>query len=195
MLYDPYYANISRTSRIMCTLVQKLGMSFINEHKYVRQPAKWYKGICQWLNNHPIKPGSRVFEIGPGSGWLLYVLRAQYGCDVSGVDRQFPFFSTCRELLGLEDKIAAEFIQAQQPIRALDGLYDYIIVTNAVFDLCGHTRTWRMDDYNYWFYNMVDHLESGGQLLAVWNWPPIEPLFEELPVVFSDNRSFGYTKP
>lgn len=192
---DKTYIRISKASQAMRSVVELASAGWANHHKYVQHPARWYKETRQWLQQHDIKPGSRVFDIGPGAGFLLYILKTERGCDVSGLDRPFPFFSACRSLLDIESTIAIERIHRFRPIHCLNGPYDYILALGACFDCSLLERIWVEDAYTYWFQQIDQHLRPGGQLIADFNSPPIRPFVAKLPVVMLDDQRFTYTKP
>lgn len=191
--YDSTYTKIGDVARVMRGHVEIAGVR-ANHHKYVEKPGLWYKKARLFVETNQIKPGSRVFDIGPGAGYFLYILKTELGCDVSGVDRPFPFFSTCRELLGI-DSVVVERIHRRSPIKALNGLYDYITAFGACFDCSLLERIWDEEAYRFWFNDVVEHLNPGGQLITVWNAPTLWPMVSNLPFKLKEWNHFVYSKP
>jgi SAM-dependent methyltransferase len=125
---------------------------------------------------------SSVFEIGPGSCYLLFMCRELGGCRVAGIDwieneaadsnRAFrmPFhglqkyaFGLFRKEFGLEGAIRHQVVKGNQPI-VFDGCYDAIIANHAMFN-----RAWRESKYRFWLRDCYEHLKPGGKFMIALN--------------------------
>jgi SAM-dependent methyltransferase len=128
------------------------------------------------------KPGSSVFEIGPGNCYFLFLCRELRGCRVAGVDikqaglsdAEKPDKNPSRELskyayhlfrehFGLEEVIKHQVICGNQPIDFGDE-YDAIVATRAVFN-----RGWREGEYRFWLRDCYEHLRPEGRLMFYFN--------------------------
>jgi SAM-dependent methyltransferase len=128
------------------------------------------------------KPGSSVFEIGPGNCYFLFLCRELRGCRVAGVDIKqegLPAsqksdknpswelskyaYQHFRKHFGLEDVITHQVICGNQPID-FGGHYDAIVATRAVFN-----RGWGEAEYRFWLRDCHEHLRPEGRLLFYFN--------------------------
>jgi SAM-dependent methyltransferase len=191
LYYDRTYKEIGRAARIMRGFAEVSGAR-ANHHKYIEDPAFWYRQAWEFVKKNEIRPRSRVFDIGPGTGYFLYILKTEFGCDVSGTDRPFPFFSVCRELLGLN--VVIERVHRYRPIQSLQGRYDYITAFGACFDCSLLKRIWDKGAYDFWFNDMIHHLKPGGQLITQWNAPTLWPMVQHLPFQLREWNYFVYTQ-
>lgn len=104
--------------------------------------------------------GSRVFEFGPGAGFLLHTLATDYGCRVSGCDvPNRPLYRDVHAALGITT-VVDERITAQRPIAALDGAYDYLIATQISW-----MDIWTQADVDFFLADCFRHLADGGQIV------------------------------
>jgi hypothetical protein len=128
------------------------------------------------------RPGSSVFEIGPGNCYFLFMCRELRGCRPAGIDikpaalpgSDKPAKNASRELskyayqlfrqqFGLDDAIKHQVVEAYQPVN-FGGRYDYIVATRAVFN-----RGWRDGEHRYWLRDCYQHLEPDGRLMVYFN--------------------------
>lgn len=83
--------------------------------------------LAQWLNP-PLH--SSVFEIGPGTGYLMYILKELWGCEVHGCDTaNTPLYHAMWERLGLDRSVKTEHICPFHNILSLNRRYDYLVAT------------------------------------------------------------------
>ena len=76
-----------------------------------------------------VQPGSRVFEIGPGAGYLLYILQEAYGAVVYGCDvADRPLYKDMHKALGISG-IADEKVMAYQIVPFFHKNYNLIVAT------------------------------------------------------------------
>jgi SAM-dependent methyltransferase len=114
-----------------------------------------------WLLAYSLSPpvGARVFEFGPGAGYLLHFLR-EAGCDVSGCDvPDRPLYRRIHELLGI-NTVVDETIQARRPIESLQGQYDYLIGTQISW-----MDAWSFADVQAFLQDCYSHLTMTGRIV------------------------------
>jgi hypothetical protein len=128
------------------------------------------------------RPGSSVFEMGPGNCYFLFLCRELRGCRVAGVDlkeddrpaSEKPWKNASRELskvayrlfrehFGLEDAVRHQAVEAYQSV-AFGGVRDYIVATRGVFN-----RGWREPEYRFWLADCYRHLGPDGKLMVHFN--------------------------
>ena len=127
------------------------------------------------------RPGSSVFEIGPGNCYFLFMCRELRGCRVAGVDIKRDdgpdpdklakyAYHLFREHFRLEEVVKHQVVEKEQPID-FGGRYDAIVATRAVFN-----RGWREIEYRFWLNDCYQHLQPQGRLLFYFNKVDPEPL-------------------
>lgn len=102
-----------------------------------------------------------VFEFGPGTGYLMYILRECYRCDVYGCDvPDRPLYKdmhTALQITTVED----EPVVSGQVVMTLHGMYDLIVATQISF----------MDDWSVggglarFLKQCFDHLDRQGRIV------------------------------
>src|SRR5262249_42897425 len=117
--------------------------------KYIDDVDDHLRRVFKAFDRLDPKPGSSVFEIGPGSCFFLVVCRELRGCRVSGVDwighdtadseqdLRMPYhelqkcaFGLFRQHFGLEDAVRHQVVKARQPI-AFRGGHDAVVAMRA----------------------------------------------------------------
>lgn len=120
---------------------------------------------CQILAGMLSPPrGSRVFEFGPGTGYLLYILRTAYGCDVAGCDvPDRPLYREAQERLGITT-VVDEPVVPRRRVAALSGVYDYLIATQISW-----MDAWHEDDLAFFLLDCQTRLALRGRLVLFFN--------------------------
>ena len=148
-------------------------------YKYIDDVDDHLRRLAKSFDFLDPRPGSAVFEIGPGSCFFLVLCRELRGCRVAGVDwiedeaadqddsLRMPFhdlqkyaFRLFREHFGLADVVRHQVVKAHQPI-AFGGQYDAIVATRAMFN-----RGWQEGEYRYWLEDCYRHLWPEGHLMV-----------------------------
>lgn len=98
--------------------------------------------LAEWLR--PPRYSS-IFEIGPGTGYLMYILKELHHCTVHGCDvPDRPLYRDMHKLLELEFAVMDEVVQPSYGIRSLHGIHDYLIATQISW-----MDDWDKDDLDY----------------------------------------------
>ena len=124
------------------------------------------------------KPGSVIYELGPGTGYLMYILREIYGCRVFGCDKpDTPLYRDMHAALGIDtveewtiDHRGARFFPYSS---LLSCPYDYIIATQISF-----MDDWSPLDHLRFTNQCVSFLKIKGQLILFPN-PKAQHLFQD----------------
>jgi hypothetical protein len=151
-------------------------------YKYIDDVEDHLRRLFHCLDLLDPRPGSSIFEIGPGSCYFLFLCRELRGCRVSGIDwiedeiadtkkaLRMPFhdlqkyaFGLFRHHFGLENVVRHQVVKGNQPI-AFGSRHDAVVATHAMFN-----RAWREDKYRYWLRDCYHHLEPGGKLMIALN--------------------------
>lgn len=104
--------------------------------------------------------GARVFEIGPGTGYLLFVLRELYGCRIAGCDvQERPLYREMHQLLGITTVTDRPICRGQHT-RVFRGLYDLIIGTQISW-----MDDWRRADLDLFLEECFLYLEQHGRVV------------------------------
>jgi hypothetical protein len=150
--------------------------------KYIDDVDSHLRRLVQCFELLNPRPGSSVFEIGPGSCYFLFMCRELRGCRVAGVDwiedeaadrkkaLRMPYhdlqkhaFRLFREHFGLDDVVQHQVVKGLQPID-FGGRYDAIVATSAMFN-----RGWGEESYRFWLRDCHQHLEPEGRLMIALN--------------------------
>ena len=121
--------------------------------------------------------GSRVFEFGPGAGYLLYQLRTRYRCEVAGCDiAERPLYKAVQSRLGIAG-VVDEPVVARKLVASLRGPYDYLIATQVSW-----MDAWDQGDLDFFLTDCRCHLAPYGSLVLFLNpkacrGVPIDELF------------------
>lgn len=108
------------------------------------------------------KPNDQIFEAGPGTGYLLYILKKLYGCKVSGCDIPYrPIYKEMQRRLGV-GFVWDEEIKPSKPIHSLElfAPYDYILATQISF-----MDNWSVEDFEFFINNCKKHLVPDGSVI------------------------------
>jgi hypothetical protein len=151
-------------------------------YKYIDDVEAHLSRLFQCFDLLDPRPGSSVFEIGPGNCYFLVMCRDLRRCRVAGVDWKqddtpgnkkailLPYhdlkkyaFRLFREHFGLEEAVRHQVVQGNQPVT-FGGSYDAIVATRAMFN-----HGWGEGEYRYWLRDCYRHLEPEGKLLVHFN--------------------------
>jgi len=134
-------------------------------NKYVRVPSGHIKRIKANYDLLNIKNKSRVFEIGPGVGYFLYICKEFGNCEVIGIDIRFEdvYLDMLLEL-SIRDKVKLQKINPMSVIDFYDTKYDYIVALGASF-----TGGWKLKDHKFFIINCMDNLLPDGKILLQFN--------------------------
>ena len=107
-----------------------------------------------------MEAGQSVFEIGPGAGYLLYILQEDYGvwgygCDVE--DR--PLYKDMHEALGIGN-VQDERIYPSAEIWTMNSLYDVIVATQI-----SAMDEWNQEDVDYFIRQCKGSLNHYGRVV------------------------------
>jgi hypothetical protein len=146
-----------------------------NGYKYVDDVQSNLRRLFLCFDLLDPRPGSSVFEIGPGNCFFLFMCRELRGCRVAGVDKITDkdkgqgqnTFRLFREHFGLADAIKAQFVEGMKPVD-FGRRYDAIVATRAHFN-----RDWQESAYRFWLRDCYEHLQPEGKLLV--HFRTIEP--------------------
>lgn len=88
----------------------------------------------------------KVFEIGQGTGYLMYILRDVYGCEVRGLDRTCPdeLYTTSMIELSLHDHWCWRTVARQCPVEKLEYGTDWVVATQINW-----MNNWTDEDFKY----------------------------------------------
>jgi len=133
--------------------------------KYVRNASAHIKRIKAKYDLLDIKNKSRVFEIGPGVGYFLYICRELSNCKVIGVDLRFEdvYLDMINEL-SIRDEVKLQTINSMNVINFYNTKYDYIVALGGSF-----IRGWELKDHKFFIKNCMDNLLADGKILLQFN--------------------------
>jgi len=157
----------------VCNFSNKTNISL--GRKYIKSPIKYIKKNKALYDLLGVRPGSSVFEIGPGVGYFLYICKEFGGCYVRAIDsRQIPgknilydqnsiYDSTLKEL-SIFDKVDTQCVQPAKKVSFYNKKYNYIVAIGGSF-----IRNWTIKDHKFFIKNCRNNLLLGGKILLQFN--------------------------
>ncbi|MGQ0564042.1 MAG: hypothetical protein ACT4OK_03090 [Gemmobacter sp.] len=127
--------------------------------------------------------GRRVYEIGVGAGYMLYLLREVLGCDVYGCDihaKTHEVYRPLRAALGVQDVTHDRAVVSGQPVGIAPGT-EAVIATWPAFmkhrgpalpseDMEGDDESnWTLQDHQWFVNHCSDHLTGARQVVLRFN--------------------------
>ena len=108
--------------------------------------------------------GYEIYEIGPGTGYLLAYLKFLYGCNVCGCDVPCDLYSEARLHLQVPVDMVPPHLAISPHYLMADSCYDYIIATQVSW-----MDNWCTSQYLEFVQYCFDHLNPGGKLVLSLN--------------------------
>jgi len=117
---------------------------------------RWFVKLAKQLD---VRPGDRVFEIGPGPGFFLHIVRSEpYGAVVSGCGKADPIYEYVLRRLGI-DTVVTEVVRRGRDVESMADDYSLVVIAGAIW-----LRRWEEEEIEELVERCMGRLRPGGQL-------------------------------
>lgn len=143
----------------------------IFDSKYIVNP-RVHIDICDKLLKL-LNPKGKILDVGCGNGYLLYLCRELYGCEVTGLDRCDRDDARTKIYTELTKRLNINVIKHTiKPLEAMPIFekYDLITATMTMFN-----NNWSVNQHKFWINDCQSHLVNGGKIILLTNKETLTP--------------------
>lgn len=200
MLYKSMNYEIESLKNLMTIIKDVDNLNISDDCKYLLNPKAHIDRCKRALNLIRPTPTSKVLDIGCGNGYLLYLCRELYECEITGLDlpeyinfindkdftKQHQIYRELTERFNIN--VIKHHIKPLQAMPLVEK-YDIITATMTVFN-----KYWSVAQHDFWVRDCKNHLSDNGKIFLLVNnntlMPASKSFFKPYKIEHETNRIY-----